>query len=115
MIIVQSTFELLPETKPAALALMQNMVTLCRQEYGCLSYEYYEGMTETNRVILLQEWENADCLQAHYQTEHMESFLANLSTHLQSPIVTRSYLAQEDAPVKVKVGDPEAKSQQTIH
>lgn len=115
MIIVQSTFELLPDSKPEALGLMRDMVTLCRKEYGCLSYEYYEGLTETNRVILFQEWENADCLQAHYQTDHMESFLGNLSRLLQSPIITRSYLAQEDTPVKAKTSDAAAKPHQTIH
>jgi quinol monooxygenase YgiN len=115
MIIVQSTFELIPDSKPEALVLMKDMVTLCRKEYGCLSYEYYEGVTETNRVILFQEWENADCLQAHYQTEHMDSFIANLSRHLQSPIITRSYLAQEETPPKAKASNAAPKPQQTIH
>ena len=115
MIIVHSTFQLIPETKSEALQLMQNMVRLCRQEYGCLNYEYYEGITETNRVILLQEWENADCLQAHYQTEHMDEFITELAPHLESPIVTRSYMAQEDAPVSSKSSGSAPKPEQTIH
>ena len=115
MIIVHSTFQLLPESKPEALALMQNMVRLCRQEYGCLSYEYYEGITEKNRVILLQEWENADCLQAHYQTAHMDDFISKLAGHLQSPIITRSYLAQEEAPVGNKLSGSGRKPEQTLH
>lgn len=115
MIIVHSTFQLLPTSKPDVLSLMKNMVRLCRQEYGCLSYEYYEGITETNRLILLQEWENADCLQAHYQTAHMDDFITRLAPHLQSPIITRSYIAQEDAPVSAKSGDAGPKPEQTIH
>lgn len=115
MIIVHSTFKLVPESKSEALGLMKNMVRLCREEYGCLSYEYYEGITETNRVILLQEWEDADCLQAHYQTAHMDDFISNLARHLQSPIITRSYIAQEDAPVSSKTSDAGPKPEQTIH
>lgn len=115
MIIVHSTFQLLPTSKPEVLPLMKNMVRLCRQEYGCLSYEYYEGVTETNRLILLQEWENADCLQAHYQTEYMDEFIAKLAPHLQSPIITRSYIAQEDARVSAKSSDAGPKPEQTIH
>lgn len=115
MIIVQSTFQLVPESKSEALTLMKNMVRLCRKEYGCLSYEYFEGITETNQVVLLQEWENADCLQAHYQTAHMDEFIAKLAEHLQSPITTRSYLAQEDTPVTVKTTDSGPKPEQTIH
>ncbi len=55
MIMVQSTFHLLPDAKVRALRLMKNMVRLCRQEQGCLNYEYFEGLTEPNRVVLLQE------------------------------------------------------------
>jgi len=115
MIIVHSTFQLLPDAKSEALILMKNMVRLSREEYGCLNYEYYEGITETNRVILLQEWENADCLQAHYQTAHMDDFINKLAPHLQSPIVTRSYMAQEDPPVSSKSSGNIPKPEQTIH
>ena len=115
MIIVHSTFQLLPKTKPDALLLMKNMVRLCRQEYGCLGYEYYEGITESNRVILLQEWENADCLQAHYQTAHMDDFISKLAPHLQSPIITRSFLAEEETPVSSKSSLAGPKPEQTIH
>lgn len=115
MIIVHSTFQLVPTSKTAVMPLMKNMVRLCRQEYGCLSYEYFEGVTESNCVILLQEWQNADCLQAHYQTPHMEEFINKLAPHLQSPIITRSYIAQEDAQVSAKSSSSGRKPEQTIH
>ena len=79
MIMVQSTFHLVAESKAEALKLMKDMIRLCRKEHGCLNYEYFEGMTDTNQIVLLQEWKNADCLQAHYQTTHMEEFLSKLS------------------------------------
>ncbi|MDG2420278.1 MAG: putative quinol monooxygenase [Gammaproteobacteria bacterium] len=95
MIMVQSTFQLDPENKGSVIRLMKKMVQLCRQEHGCLSYEYYEGMTDSCQIILLQEWENADCLQDHYQTDHMADFLNKLSKYLESPVTTRSYVSQE--------------------
>ena len=52
MIVVQSTFQLLPDSKQEALKLMRNMVRLCRLEHGCLSYEYFEGVTDPNQVVL---------------------------------------------------------------
>ena len=115
MIIVQSTFQLLPGTKSEAITLMKNMVRLCRQEYGCLGYEYFEGITELNQVILMQEWENADCLQAHYQTEHMDNFINKLAQHLERPIITRSYVSQPENPVAAKTTADIAKPTQTIH
>lgn len=115
MIMVQSTFHLLPESKADALRLMKNMVRLCRKEHGCLSYEYFEGVTDPNQVILLQEWENADCLQGHYQTEHMEDFLDKLGQFLQSPVSTRSYVSQDERAVSAPNPEDLPKPEQTIH
>jgi quinol monooxygenase YgiN len=115
MIMVQSTFHLLPETKPDAIGLMKNMVRLCRQEHGCLSYEYYEGVTDPNQIVLLQEWENADCLQGHYQTDHMEDFLNKLGEYLESPVTTHSYVSQEEQARSANTMDELRSSEQTIH
>jgi len=115
MIMVQSTFHLVAESKSEALELMKNMVRLCRQEHGCLSYEYFAGLTDTHQLILLQEWENADCLQAHYQTAHMEEFLGKLGSYLQSEVITRSYASQDEPRVTSAGSEGLAKPEQTIH
>ena len=114
MITVQSTFHLAPETKDEALNLMRDMVKLCHKEQGCLNYEYFEGLTDTNQIVLLQEWESADCLQGHYQTAHMENFLGKLSKYLQSEVVTRSY-ASEEKPAAPQISDESPNPEQTIH
>ncbi len=115
MIMVQSTFHLTADTKSEAIELMKNMVRLCRQEHGCLSYEYFEGVTDTNQVVLLQEWKNASCLQSHYQTAHMEDFLGKLGNYLQSEVITHSYASQDEPRVSSINSDDLAKSEQTIH
>ena len=122
MIMVQSTFHLVPETKDEALRLMKNMVRLCRQEHGCLSYEYFEGITDPNQVVLLQEWESADALQGHFETTHMEEFLGKLGRLLRTPVITRSYISQDDEAVVVAASEESKKKpssaadgNQTIH
>ena len=115
MIMVQSTFHLVAASKAEAIELMKNMVRLCRQEHGCLSYEYFEGVTDSNQVVLLQEWENAACLQGHYETAHMEEFLGKLGNYLESEVITRSYASQDEPRVTSKVSDELAKPEQTIH
>ena len=113
---VQNTFQLLSNSKSEVIDLMKNMVQLCRKEQGCISYEYFEGITDPNQIILLQEWENADSLQAHYQTEHMDNFIKKLVQHLERPIVTRSYFTlQEETAVASKKSSEKTKPQQTIH
>ena len=115
MIMVQSTFHLVAESKAEALKLMKDMIRLCRKEHGCLNYEYFEGMTDTNQIVLLQEWENADCLQAHYQTTHMEEFLGKLGNYLHNAVITRSYASQDEPRVTSTSSDDLAKPEQTIH
>jgi len=115
MIMVQSTFHLLPEHKAEALRLMKNMVRLCSQEHGCVTYEYFEGITDAKQIILLQEWESAECLQEHYQTDHMENFLGNLTKCLKSPIITRSYVSQDESVIASPTIDEAPKPEQTIH
>ena len=116
MIIVQNTFHLLSKSKSEVIDLMKNMVLLCRKEQGCISYEYFEGITDSNQIILLQEWENAGRLQGHYQTEHMDNFMSKLVHHLEKPIITRSYFTQEEeAADAAKKSRKKSKPQQTIH
>ena len=115
MIVVQSMFHLLPDSRDEALELMRNMVRLCRQEHGCLNYEYYEGVTDPYRVVLLQEWEDADCLHGHYQTEHMEDFLSRLGRYLDSPVRTRSYVSREEPGPGAKTANEPPAPQYTIH
>lgn len=115
MIMVQSTFQLDPDNKEAVIRLMKKMVQLCRQEHGCLSYEYYEGMTDPCQIILLQEWENANCLQEHYQTDHMADFLKKLSKYIESPVTTRSYVSQEATVSAAATSEDLPKPEQTIH
>lgn len=116
MIMVQSTFYLLAESKPKVIALMKNMVRLCRQERGCISYEYFEGVTDSNQIILLQEWENGECLQGHYQTKHMDNFMSCLVAYLEKPISTRSYFSQEEeGKVARAMSNENPKPEQTVH
>ena len=115
MIMVQSAFHLVAESKSEVLNLMKDMSRLCRQEHGCQNYEYFEGLTDINQIVLLQEWENADCLQAHYQTAHMEEFLGKLGNYLESEVITRSYASQDEPRAASASSEYLAKPEQTIH
>jgi len=97
MIIVQSTFHLRPEALAKALLFMENMQTACQKEFGCISYEYFQSISDPNQVVLMQEWESAEDLQGHYQTEHMADFLMNLGDCLSADISTRRYVSRDES------------------
>ena len=91
MIIVHGTFPIRSEVRDDAIALMREMVMASRSEYGCVSYEFYVGLTDPNTLLLFQEWESVEALQGHYETDHMEDFLKALPEVLDGEISTRRY------------------------
>ena len=91
MIIVHGTFLVKPALRDEALALMRRMSLASRAETGCISYEFYVGLTNPNKLLLLQEWETVDALQEHFQTQHMEDFLKVLPSVLDGDVLTRRY------------------------
>jgi len=91
MIIVHGTFPVKPELRDDALELMQHMAVASRAEYGCISYEFYIGLTDPNTLLLFQEWESVEALQGHFETNHMEEFLRHLPDVLDGEVATRRY------------------------
>ena len=91
MIIVHGMFPVLRESREKALKLMQEMTAASRLEPGCVSYEFYSALTNSCQFLLFQEWSSVEALQAHFETEHMETFLAELPSILNGEIVTRRY------------------------
>ena len=115
MIIVQSTFYMRPEVLPKALVLMEDMQTLSRKEFGCISYEYFQSISEPNQVVLMQEWQTMEDLQGHYQTEHMAEFLIQLSDCLSAEISTRRYVSNDEG-AQSSPASPHSKTpERTMH
>lgn len=91
MIIVHGTFPVKPELREDALELMHRMAIASRGENGCISYEFYVGLSDPNKLLLFQEWESVEALQGHFDTEHMEDFLKVLPDVLDGEVTTRRY------------------------
>ena len=91
MIIVHGTFPIKLEVRDEALELMRRMSVASRAEEGCLSYEFFVGLSDPNTLLLFQEWETVDALHDHFQTPHMEDFLKELPNILDGDVSTRRY------------------------
>lgn len=91
MIIVHGTFPVKPEFRDDALTMMRRMAVASRAEYGCISYEFYVGLSDPNKLLLFQEWESVEALQGHFETDHMEEFLRDLPNVLNGEVSTRRY------------------------
>ena len=94
MIIVHGTIPVRPECREEALSLARRMTEATQAEPGCISYDFYVGLSDPNTLMLFQEWENMDALMGHFQTDHMEEFLRELPKVVSGEITTRRYAVQ---------------------
>ncbi|HEY5646667.1 MAG TPA: putative quinol monooxygenase [Pseudomonadales bacterium] len=94
MIIVHGIIPIRPECREQALALARRMTEATQAETGCISYDFYVGLSDPNTLMLFQEWESMEALMGHFQTEHMEEFLQALPGVVSGEIITRRYAVQ---------------------
>lgn len=94
MIIVHGTIPIRPDCREQALKLARGMTEATQSEPGCISYDFYIGLSDPNTLMLFQEWESMDALMRHFQTSHMEEFLRALPGVISGEISTRRYAVQ---------------------
>ena len=94
MIIVHGTIPIRSDCRERALELARAMIEATQAEAGCISYDFYIGLSDPNTLMLFQEWENMDALMGHFQTEHMDEFLRELPQVVSGEITTRRYAVQ---------------------
>ena len=96
MIIVHGLIPILPERRSEALKLIRWMERETQAEEGCLTYRFFVGLNDPNTLMLFQEWDSAEALEAHFETAHMASFLEALPTIVAGDIQTRRYAVALD-------------------
>ena len=94
MIIVHGIIPVRPESREEALSLARRMTEATKAEPGCISYDFYVGLSDPNTLMLFQEWESMEALMEHFQTEHMDEFLQALPNVVSGEIITRRYAVQ---------------------
>ena len=106
MIIVHGSIPVLPDSRERALELARGMIDATRSEAGCISYDFYVGLSDPNTLMLFQEWETMEALMGHFQTEHMGEFLSELPKVVSGEIVTRRYAVQSVEEETEESGEP---------
>ncbi|MCZ6657313.1 MAG: putative quinol monooxygenase [Gammaproteobacteria bacterium] len=94
MIIVHGKIPIKPDSREEALRLARRMTEATLAEIGCISYEFFVGLSDPNTLMLFQEWESMEALMAHFQSDHMDEFLKELPAILNGEVTTRRYAVQ---------------------
>lgn len=106
MIIVHGLIPIKPEHIDAAMAAARRMASATQSERGCISYDFYVGLTDPHTLLLFQEWEDIEALQSHFETAHMEEFLAVLPSFAAGQIVTRRFEVQSQSEAEDSDAEP---------
>lgn len=74
MIVVHASFPIDPEKRAEALELADNLVEQSNQEPGMIDYRATTDIKDENRIRFFEQYEDAEALEAHNETEHFQKF-----------------------------------------
>lgn len=77
MLTMNLYYEMKPGTKQEFLDKVYSMEIpqKTQKEKGCIAYDFFAS-ADKDIVLLIEKWENADCLPAHTQQEHFKQLIA---------------------------------------
>jgi quinol monooxygenase YgiN len=67
-----------------ALMLYQLLVKETLKEKGCISYELFQELDNSNNLTLIEDWEDIEALQRHTQTPHFITLVEKLALYEKS-------------------------------
>ncbi|GGK36734.1 putative quinol monooxygenase [Nocardia camponoti] len=72
---------------------LEAMIEPSMEEPGCLSYRPYADLNQLGRMVIVEEWTDADALAAHFATAHFAHVEQVLSFVLAEPMTVRKLVA----------------------
>ncbi|MDH3498944.1 MAG: antibiotic biosynthesis monooxygenase [Acidimicrobiia bacterium] len=78
MIVVAGTITFDPADHEGVRRAVMDVAGETRKEAGNLSYEFFADLSGPGRMLVFEEWESDDALQAHFGAPHMLAYRAAL-------------------------------------
>lgn len=61
-----------------------------REENGCLSYDFYFSEEDENILLLVEQWQDADCQKVHLEQPHMKEAMAVKEQYIDQTTVVKA-------------------------
>ena len=74
MIIVTAKIKAKKGERDKIIAKSQDIIKFSRLNPGNISYNLYADTEDDDLLVMLEEWESSELLEAHMQTEHFKAF-----------------------------------------
>lgn len=78
MIVVTGTITLDPAKATDAKAAMLTMMEASNAEAGCQSYRFVADLAEPGTFHVVEQWDDADAIDAHNASPHMAALLSSM-------------------------------------
>jgi quinol monooxygenase YgiN len=82
MIVMHAEMAIASDSREAALDLLEELAEQSRAEDGVVDYRVTTDVESPNTVRVVEEYEDADAVDAHMSSDHFESFQADIAAHL---------------------------------
>ncbi|MEZ5850516.1 MAG: putative quinol monooxygenase [Hyphomicrobiaceae bacterium] len=76
MIYVVATMTIKPEKREEVLAAARIVVAETQKETGCQSYDMHVSVTDPNKLVFVERWDDRACLTSHMGMPHFKTWRA---------------------------------------
>ncbi|WP_296103990.1 putative quinol monooxygenase [uncultured Corynebacterium sp.] len=84
MILINVRYRPKPEFVESFREKMDEFTQACRQEPGCVFFQWYRNTDDPNEYILIEAYEDAEAGKVHAESEHFAKGIAEMNKVLQS-------------------------------
>ena len=84
MILINVRYRPKPEFVESFREKMDDFTQACRQEPGCLFFQWYRNTDDPNEYILIEAYEDAEAGKVHAESDHFAKGIEEMNKVLQS-------------------------------
>jgi quinol monooxygenase YgiN len=94
MIIISGSVRIKPERRADAVRGALEMAAATAREPGCITYRFSADLADPSRIYIFEEWETAEALARHFETDHMRVFQQSLPDLLAEAPAIKRYVVE---------------------
>ncbi len=84
MLYLISTARLKPGTRDLCLAPARAVIEASRKEPGCVAYDLHFSVTDPDKMVFVEVWQDRAALDEHFTTAHFKAWRAAIADHVVS-------------------------------
>jgi quinol monooxygenase YgiN len=78
--IITVKFTAKPDCRTKVIELCTGMLEPSRNEPGCMSYNFFQDLTDENLFFFFEEWKDQEAIDSHNSSPHYRHFVAQFES-----------------------------------